>query len=78
MTRYDYIVIGFYLIFMLGLGPVYKGFSKTASDYFRCGGAPDHLLLRHYYYRHWIASKGPEQKGPSKECLRLNAEKNRI
>jgi len=38
MTNYDYIVIGFYLAFMLFLGPVYKGFSKTASDYFRCGG----------------------------------------
>lgn len=38
MTIYDYIVIGFYLVFMLVMGPVYKSFSKTASDYFRCGG----------------------------------------
>lgn len=38
MTIYDYIVIGFYLVFMLALGPVYKSFSKTASDYFRGGG----------------------------------------
>lgn len=38
MTIYDYIVIGFYLLFMLALGPVYKSFSKTASDYFRGGG----------------------------------------
>ncbi len=38
MTVFDYIVIGFYLVFMLALGPVYKSFSKTASDYFRGGG----------------------------------------
>ncbi|MCH6259181.1 hypothetical protein MLD52_21670 [Puniceicoccaceae bacterium K14] len=38
MSIYDYIVIGVYLAFMLSLGPIYKGFSKTASDYFRGGG----------------------------------------
>ena len=38
MTVFDYIVIMFYLMFMLALGPVYKGFSKTSSDYFRGGG----------------------------------------
>ena len=38
ISIYDYIVIGFYLVFMLALGPVYKSFSKTASDYFRGGG----------------------------------------
>ncbi len=38
MTIYDYAVIAFYLLFMLLLGPVYKSFSKTASDYFRGGG----------------------------------------
>ncbi len=38
MSIYDYIVIGVYLVFMLTLGPVYKNFSKTASDYFRGGG----------------------------------------
>ncbi|MCE5186355.1 MAG: hypothetical protein LLF76_09545 [Planctomycetaceae bacterium] len=38
MSVYDYIVIGFYLVFMLAMGPVFKSFSKTASDYFRCGG----------------------------------------
>lgn len=38
MSIYDYIVVGFYLVFMLAMGPVYRGFSKTASDYFRCGG----------------------------------------
>ncbi len=38
MSVYDYIVIGVYLIFMLSLGPIYKSFSKTASDFFRGGG----------------------------------------
>ncbi len=38
MTFFDYVVIGFYLIFMFLLGPVYKSFSKTSSDYFRGGG----------------------------------------
>lgn len=34
----DYLVIGFYLLFMLALGPVFKSFSKNASDFFRGGG----------------------------------------
>ncbi len=38
MSIYDYIVIGVYLAFMLSLGPIYKSFSKTASDFFRGGG----------------------------------------
>ena len=38
MSLYDYAVIGFYLVFMLALGPIYKSFSKTASDFFRGGG----------------------------------------
>jgi Na+/proline symporter len=38
MSVFDYIVIGVYLIFMLSLGPIYKSFSKTASDFFRGGG----------------------------------------
>ncbi len=38
MTTYDYIVIGFYLVFMFLLGPIYKNFSKTSSDFFRGGG----------------------------------------
>lgn len=38
MSGYDYIVIGVYLVFLFCLGPVYKSFSKTASDYFRGGG----------------------------------------
>lgn len=38
MTNYDYMVIGFYLVFMFLLGPIYKNFSKTSSDFFRGGG----------------------------------------
>lgn len=38
MTLIDYIVIAAYLAFVLALGPVYRGFSSTASDYFRAGG----------------------------------------
>lgn len=38
MTIFDYIVIGVYLAFMFSLGPIYKSFSKTASDFFRGGG----------------------------------------
>ncbi|MDF7808491.1 hypothetical protein P4E94_13650 [Pontiellaceae bacterium B12219] len=38
MSIYDYIVIGVYLVFMLSLGPIYKSFNKTASDFFRGGG----------------------------------------
>ena len=39
ITAYDYAVIGFYVVFMLSLGVVFKGLSKNTSDYFRCGGA---------------------------------------
>ncbi len=38
MSTYDYVVIGFYLAFMLSMGPLFMKFSKTASDYFRGGG----------------------------------------
>ncbi len=38
MTWYDYAVIVFYLGFMFFMGPVFKSFSKTASDFYRCGG----------------------------------------
>ncbi len=34
----DWLTIAFYLVFMLCLGPVFKSFSKNASDYFRGGG----------------------------------------
>lgn len=39
MSLYDYLVIAFYFGFMLALGPLFKGFSRTASDFFRGGGA---------------------------------------
>src|SRR4051812_42934698 len=39
LTRFDYGVMGFYVVFMLSLGLVFRGLSKTTSDYFRCGGA---------------------------------------
>lgn len=39
ITAYDYTVIGFYVVFMLSLGVVFRGLSKNTSDYFRCGGA---------------------------------------
>jgi Na+/proline symporter len=38
MTVYDYLVLGFYIAFMLSMGPVFVKFSRTASDYFRGGG----------------------------------------
>ncbi|MFC1765660.1 transporter [Planctomycetota bacterium] len=38
LTNYDYVVIGFFFLFMLALGPIFKHFSKNDSDYFR-GGA---------------------------------------
>lgn len=34
----DYVVIVVYLLFMMALGPIYKRFNSTASDYFRGGG----------------------------------------
>ena len=39
ITGYDYGVMGFYMVFMLCLGLVFRGLSKNTSDYFRCGGA---------------------------------------
>lgn len=39
ITIYDYIVIGFYLVFMLTIGVVFRRMSKDTSDYFRAGGA---------------------------------------
>lgn len=38
MSIYDYIVVVFYLGFMFFMGPLYKSFSKSASDFFRGGG----------------------------------------
>jgi Na+/proline symporter len=39
ITVYDYITIGFYLVFMLAIGVVFRRMSKDTSDYFRAGGA---------------------------------------
>lgn len=39
ITIYDYIIIGFYLVFMLAVGLVFRKMSKNTSDYFRAGGA---------------------------------------
>lgn len=39
ITIYDYIIIGFYLVFMLAIGVVFRKMSKDTSDYFRAGGA---------------------------------------
>ena len=39
ISRYDYIIIGFYLVFMLAIGLVFRRMSKNTSDYFRAGGA---------------------------------------
>lgn len=39
VTTYDYIVIAFYLIFVLGIGWVFRKFSKGTSDFFRGGGS---------------------------------------
>lgn len=39
ITIYDYIVIGFYLVFMVAIGVVFRKTSKDTSDYFRAGGA---------------------------------------
>lgn len=39
ITVYDYIVIGFYLVFVLSIGWVFRKFSKGPSDFFRGGGS---------------------------------------
>src|SRR5687768_12122046 len=38
LSRYDYLVIAFYFLFVLSLGWVFKRFIKDTSDYFRSGG----------------------------------------
>ena len=35
ITIYDYLIIGFYLVFMLAIGIVFRRMSKDTSDYFR-------------------------------------------
>jgi Na+/proline symporter len=39
ITKYDYLIIGFYLLFMLAIGLAFRRMSKDTSDYFRAGGA---------------------------------------
>ena len=39
ITRYDYFIIAFYFVFILGIGVLFRRLSKNTSDYFRCGGA---------------------------------------
>jgi len=39
ISLYDYFIIGFYLLFMLAIGVVFRRMSKNTSDYFRAGGA---------------------------------------
>ncbi|HEU6448598.1 MAG TPA: transporter [Verrucomicrobiae bacterium] len=39
ISRYDYFIIGFYLIFLIAIGVVFRRMSKDTSDYFRAGGA---------------------------------------
>ncbi|MBB3207302.1 Na+/proline symporter [Rhodopirellula rubra] len=38
LTIYDYVVIAFFFLFMLSLGPIFKRYSKNDSDFFRGGG----------------------------------------
>jgi solute:Na+ symporter, SSS family len=39
ITRYDYVIIAFYFLFILGIGLLFRRLSRNTSDYFRCGGA---------------------------------------
>ncbi len=39
VTSFDYVIMAAYVVFMLSLGLVFRGLSKTTSDYFRGGGA---------------------------------------
>jgi SSS family solute:Na+ symporter len=38
MSKYDYAVIAIYLCFIASIGPIFRKFSKDASDFFRGGG----------------------------------------
>jgi solute:Na+ symporter, SSS family len=38
MSKYDYLVLVFFFLFMASLGVVFRKFSKSANDYFRAGG----------------------------------------
>jgi len=38
LSIYDYLVIGFYFVFMIGIGWFFRRFTKNSSEYFRGGG----------------------------------------
>lgn len=38
MSTVDYVILGSYLLFLMGMGPVFQSFSRSASDFFRAGG----------------------------------------
>ena len=38
LSPYDYLVIAFYFLFMIGIGWFFRRFSKNSSEYFRGGG----------------------------------------
>jgi Na+/proline symporter len=38
LNHWDWIVIGFYFVFIIGIGYLFKHVSKNSSDYFRGGG----------------------------------------
>lgn len=39
ITKYDYLIIAVYLLFMLSVGVAFRRMSRDTSDYFRAGGA---------------------------------------
>lgn len=39
MNRYDYLILAFYFLFMIGVGTLFRKFSSDISDYFRGGGS---------------------------------------
>ena len=39
ITLYDYFIIGFYFVFILAVGMIFRRQSKSTSDYFRAGGS---------------------------------------
>jgi SSS family solute:Na+ symporter len=39
MDFYDYLILGFYFAFMVGIGFLFRSFNKDISDYFRGGGS---------------------------------------
>src|ERR1700761_2873137 len=39
ITLYDELILGFYFLFVIAIGVLFRRQSKNTSDYFRCGGA---------------------------------------